>query len=228
MSEQANKEYKVQDDPTIEKPSVTVDIVIFTIKDDGLKVLLIKRKSPPYKDKWAIPGGFIHVRETLDEAALRELKEETGVGDVYLEQLSTFGNPDRDPRKRVITVAYYSLVSADKLSPKAGSDAEDVNWFSLKDLPELGFDHDQIIQCSIERLRSRLNNLNLGFKFLPDEFTLSELQRVYEIILDKQLDKRNFRKRILSLNILQETNKTKMEGYHRPAKLYSFKDATID
>ncbi|MEW5820552.1 MAG: NUDIX domain-containing protein [Cyanobacteriota bacterium] len=223
MSEQKSKEYNVQDDPIIEKPSVTVDIVIFTIQDNDLQVLLIKRKTPPFKDSWAIPGGFIHVNETLEDAALRELKEETGVGDVYLEQLYSFGNPNRDPRKRVITVAYYSLVASEKLQPKAGADAEDVNWFSIHNLPDLGFDHSEIIDSAIERVRTRLAYTHIGFQLLPQEFTLTELQRVYEIIIDKKLDKRNFRKRVLSMGILEETNKTKMEGYHRPAKLYSFK-----
>lgn len=223
MSDEKQSAYNVQDDPVIEKPSVTVDIVIFTILDDDLKVLLIKRKTPPFKDSWAIPGGFIHRGETLDQAALRELREETNVEDVYLEQLYTFGTPNRDPRTRVITVSYYSLVSADKLNPRAGEEAEDVNWFSVKDLPMLAFDHSEIIDCAKERLQVRLNYTNVSFQLLPEEFTLTELQRVYEIILDRKLDKRNFRKRILSMNILGETNKTKMEGYHRPAKLYSFK-----
>lgn len=223
MTEDAKKGTDITDNPTIEKPSVTVDIVIFTIKSDDLQVLLIKRKNPPYKDSWAIPGGFIHVRETLDEAALRELNEETGVSDVYLEQLYTFGTPDRDPRKRVITVAYYSLISAEKLIPGSGSDGEEVEWFNIKNLPALAFDHSEIIDSALERLRLKLNYTNVGFQLLPDEFTLTELQKVYEVILDKSLDKRNFRKRIMSMNILQETNKTKMEGYHRPAKLYSFK-----
>jgi 8-oxo-dGTP diphosphatase len=223
MAEQEIHTYKVQDDPTIEKPSVTVDIVIFTVQNNELQVLLIKRKTPPYKESWAIPGGFIHVRETLDQAALRELEEETGVSDVYLEQLYTFGNPDRDPRTRVITVSYYSLVAADKLAPRAGTDAQDVSWFSVSNMPPLAFDHMEIIDSALERLRTKLNYSNVVFQLLPEEFTLTELQRVYEIILDKKLDKRNFRKRIMSLNILIDTNKTKMEGYHRPAKLYIFK-----
>lgn len=213
----------VIDNPIIEAPSVTVDIVIFTIKDDELIVLLIKRKTEPYVDSWAIPGGFILVREKLHEAALRELKEETGVENLFLEQLYTFGNPDRDPRKRVITVAYYALVNFDKLKPKAGSDAKEVNWFNVKNLPQLAFDHSEIISCAKDRLCSKLDYSNAAFQLLPEEFTLTELQKVYEIILDRNLDKRNFRKRILSMNLLNETNKTKMEGYHRPAKLYSFK-----
>ena len=224
MSEHRDDHYNVKDDPTIEKPSVTVDIVLFTIQDNDLKVLLIKRKAPPFKDSWAIPGGFIHAGETLDQAALRELKEETGVEDLYLEQLYTFGEPERDPRTRVITVSYYSLVSASKLNPEAGSDAGDVQWHSMKELPPLAFDHSEIISAAIERLQTKLNYTNVSFQLLPEEFTLTELQRVYEIILDSKLDKRNFRKRVLSMNILNETNKTKMEGYHRPAKLYSFKE----
>ncbi|OQA20146.1 MAG: Bifunctional NMN adenylyltransferase/Nudix hydrolase [bacterium ADurb.Bin363] len=176
-------------------PSVTVDIVIFTILDEDLKVLLIKRKSPPFKDFWAIPGGFVKIQESLEEAAKRELKEETNVSDIYLEQLYTFGATDRDPRMRVITVAYFALVSADKLSIQASSDASDVKWFSTEELPPLAFDHQKIIDYAITRLKYKLEYTTAGFQLLPEEFTLSDLQKVYEIILNKKLDKRNFRKK---------------------------------
>lgn len=205
-----------------ERPSVTVDIVIFTIIDNDLKVLLIKRKVPPYQSFWAIPGGFVKMYESLEEAAFRELKEETGVSDVYLEQLYSFGEPDRDPRTRVITVAYFALINSEKLELYASTDAEEVRWYSTKALPLLAFDHSKIMDYAITRLRYKLEYTSAGFQFLPEEFTLSELQRVYEIILDKTLDKRNFRKKILSLNILEDTGKKIMKTLHRPARLYRF------
>lgn len=204
-------------------PSVTVDIVIFTIRDEDLKVLLIKRKNPPYQGKWAIPGGFVGYDEPLEEAAFRELYEETGVRDVFIEQLYTFGKPDRDPRKRVITVAYYALVSSENIRVRPDSDVSDVRWFSIYDLPKLAFDHDKILNCALDRLRTRLMHSKIAFQLLPEKFTLTELQNAYEIILDKELDKRNFRKKILSSNILEETGEKKAEGRHRPARLYRFK-----
>jgi len=205
-----------------ERPSVTVDIVIFTVTENDLKVLLIKRKLPPFKNFWAIPGGFVRIDESLEEAALRELKEETNVSHVYLEQLYTFGDPERDPRMRVITVAYFALISSERLDLKASTDAVDVRWFSTKDLPDLAFDHKKITDYAVTRLRYKLEYTSVGFQLLPQEFTLTELQKTYEIILDRELDKRNFRKKVLSLNILEDTEKKKMKSLHRPAKLYCF------
>jgi 8-oxo-dGTP diphosphatase len=207
-----------------EQHAVTVDVVIFTILEDDLKVLLIKRKFPPFKGMWAIPGGFVHRDESLDEAAKRELQEETNVSDVYLEQLYTFGDPDRDPRIRVVTVAYFALIDSEKLNPQAASDAEAVQWFSMYKLPELAFDHKKILDYALERLRNKLNYTTVGFQLLPEKFTLTELQKVYEVILSKNLDKRNFRKKILSMGILKECEGERKiyKGYHRPAQLYSF------
>jgi 8-oxo-dGTP diphosphatase len=205
-----------------ETPLVTVDIVLCTVIQNRLKVLLIQRKQPPYEHMWAIPGGFIHVGETLEQAASRRLFEETTVNNIYLEQLGSFGRPDRDPRARVITVAYYALVSAEKLHLEAHANAEDVGWFSVNELPELAFDHEEIVQKALAKLKRHLESSSVAFQLLPDKFTLTELQRVYELILGKQLDKRNFRKKILSSDILKDTGETKMEGYHRPAQLYSF------
>ncbi len=213
---------KDYDPSKYERPSVTVDIVIFTIRDNDLKVLLIKRKLPPYQNFWAIPGGFVKIDESLEEAAFRELKEETGVLDVYLEQLYTFGDPGRDPRTRVITVAYFALINSEKLELYASTDAEEVRWYSTKELPSLAFDHSKIMDYAITRLRYKLEYTSAGFQLLPEEFTLSELQKVYEVILDKTLDKRNFRKKILSLNILEDTGKKIMKTLHRPARLYRF------
>ena len=201
-------------------PAVTTDIVIFTIRQDQLKVLLIKRARPPFQGEWALPGGFVNLDESLEEGARRELEEETGVSGVYLEQLYTFGRPDRDPRERVITVAYYALIPTDTVEIRAASDAEGVSWFSLRELPELAFDHKEILALAHQRLVAKLDYSTIAFQFMPTSFTLSELQQVYELILGEELDKRNFRKRILSLGLVKETGKEKKAGAHRPAKLY--------
>ncbi|MEM0952356.1 MAG: NUDIX domain-containing protein [Cyanobacteria bacterium P01_H01_bin.74] len=206
-----------------ETPLVTVDIVLFTIIDNKLKVLLIQRRQPPFEHMWAIPGGFIHVGETLEEAASRRLYEETTVNNIYLEQLGSFGMPNRDPRARVITVAYYALVGADKLKLQAQANAKDVNWYDINDLPKLAFDHNVIVPIALKKLKRHLESSSVAFQLLPEAFTLTELQRVYELILNKTLDKRNFRKKILASMLLQDTGKTKMEGYHRPAQLYAFR-----
>ncbi len=201
-------------------PAVTTDIVIFTIRQDELKVLLIKRALAPHRNEWALPGGFIKLEESLDEGARRELEEETGVSGVYLEQLYTFGQPDRDPRERVITVAYYALVPSDKFEVRAGSDAEGVSWFGMKEIPNLAFDHQEILDMAHKRLTAKLEYSTIAFQFMPKNFTLSELQHVYEVILRGPIDKRNFRKRILGLELIKETGKERKTGAHRPAKLY--------
>ncbi|MCE1249043.1 MAG: NUDIX hydrolase [Firmicutes bacterium] len=203
-------------------PSVTVDIVIFTIQKEDLNVLLIKRKFPPFKGKWAIPGGFVGYGEPLEEAALRELYEETGVKDVYIEQLYTFGSPDRDPRRRVITVSYFALISSENIVVRPDSDVSDVKWHSIYKLPRLAFDHEHILNYALQRLRNKIMYTNAAFQLLPEKFTLTELQKAYEIILGKKLDKRNFRKKILSSNFLEMTQSKKIEGRHRPANLYRF------
>jgi 8-oxo-dGTP diphosphatase len=201
-------------------PAVTVDIVIFTVRDDRLKLLLIRRAGEPYRGKWALPGGFIRLDEDLTEAARRELAEETGVSGVYLEQLYTFGAPARDPRERVITVAYYALIPSDRLQLRAATDAEAVGWFGMDELPVLAFDHDDIIAMAHRRLIAKLDYSTIAFQFLADEFTLTELQSVYEIILREELDKRNFRKWVLALEQIEETGGERRDGAHRPAKLY--------
>jgi 8-oxo-dGTP diphosphatase len=201
-------------------PAVTADVVIFTIRDEQLKVLLIKRGGSPYKGKWALPGGFVQMDEALDEAAARELEEETGVKDVYLEQLYTFGAPQRDPRERVVTVAYYALIPSDRISIRAASDAEAVGWFGMDELPRLAFDHADILNMAHDRLVAKLDYSTIAFQFMPAEFTLSELQQVYETILQQDMDKRNFRKWILALEQIEETGGEQRDGAHRPAKLY--------
>lgn len=204
-----------------EKPSVTVDIILFTIKDESLKVLLVKRALDPFKDMWAIPGGFILVNESLEDAAKRELLEETNVKDVYLEQLYTFGDPKRDPRTRVITVAYFALVNSEKFELKASTDTKDVKWFSVQILPQLAFDHKKILEYALKRLKAKLEYTTVAFSLLPEEFTLTELQKIYEIIFNKKLDKRNFRKKIKSLELVKETTQYKEAVAHRPPKLYA-------
>jgi len=199
---------------------VTVDIVIFTIQEGALKVLLIKRRIPPFLGQTAIPGGFVQEDEDLDQAALRELKEETGVSDVYLEQLYSFGKPDRDPRGRVITIAYFALISPDR-KLKAGSDATAAAWYGIDKLPPLAFDHATILNYALERLRNKLEYTTVGFQLLPEKFTLTELQEVYEAILGKKLDKRNFRRKMSLLKILKPLTEHRGGG-QRPAQLYRF------
>ena len=201
-------------------PAVTVDIVIFTIRQDALKVLLIKRALPPAQGEWALPGGFVNLDESLDAAARRELEEETGVAGVYLEQLYSFGKPDRDPRERVITVAYYALIPSDQIVLQAATDAEGVCWFGMEELPDLAFDHTEILGIARMRLVAKLDYSTIAFQFMPQAFSLSELQSVYEVISRTPVDKRNFRKHILALNLIESTGEEKREGRHRPAKLY--------
>ena len=184
----------------------------------------IKRALQPHKGEWALPGGFIMLEESLEEGARRELEEETGVKNVYLEQLYTFGQPDRDPRERVITVAFYALIPSDEIEITAATDAEGVSWFGMKEVPELAFDHENILTMANERLTAKLTYSTIAFQFMPRQFTLSELQHVYEIILSEPVDKRNFRKRILSLDLIKDLGKERKSGAHRPAKLYCAKN----
>ncbi len=215
-------------DPSkFERPSVTVDVVIFSLVDEALKVLLIKRQAAPFANMWAIPGSFIKMNESLEEAAVRALADETGVQDVYTEQLFTFGTPDRDPRTRVITVAYFALVPYDAIHPQAGRDAHQTGWFSIGQLPSLAFDHAEIVEYAYKRLRYKLEYTSVGFQLLPDVFTLTELQTAYEIILGEQLDKRNFRRKILSAEILEETGEKQKEGEGRPAMLYRYREDAV-
>lgn len=212
------------------RPSVTVDIILFTFHEDRLKVLLIRRSHAPFADRWALSGGFVNIDEDLEEAARRELNEETNVSDVYLEQLYTFGDPDRDPRGRVITVAYFALLSNDQVNQlqiRGASDAGEAAWWDIYALPELAFDHARILHYAVQRLRWKLEWTALGFLLLPAEFTLSELQRVYETVLHEPLDKRNFRRKMLAADVLEETGNLR-EGDHRPAKLYRFTAKAIE
>lgn len=210
-----------------DRPSVTVDVVVFSLADEDLKVLLVKRKYAPYAGVWAIPGGFVRLDESLLEAATRELAEETGVSDVFIEQLYTFGDPGRDPRTRVITIAYFALVPHDAIQHRPSGDAAETAWFSMFDLPDLAFDHAGILNYALTRLRYKLEYTAVGFQLLPDLFTLTDLQRAYETILGERLDKRNFRRKILSAKILEETGKLKRDGEGRPAKLFQYRTDAV-
>ncbi len=205
-------------------PAVTVDLAIFTIQDDDFKVLLIERGIEPFEGMWALPGGFVGIDESLRRAAWRELKEETGVNAAFLEQLSAFGHPDRDPRERVITVAYYALIPSDRLQLKASTDAREARLFSMSDLPQLAFDHAKILRRAHRKLKDRIDDTIIALQLVPESFTLSELQRVHERILGAPLDKRNFRKKVKALDLLTLTGEEKRDGPHRPAKLYRVSD----
>jgi len=206
---------------------VTVDIVIFTLRECSLQVLLVKRGVPPFEGQYAIPGGFIRGDESLEEAALRELHEETGVRNVFLEQLYTFGDPKRDPRGRVITVAYYALIASDKLSLVAGADAAEAQWFPASGVPPLAFDHKSILDYALERLRNKLEYTTVGFQLLPEKFTLGQLQSVYEAILGRPLDKRNFRRKLALLGILKPLREWQRTG-RKPAQLFRFAAARFE
>lgn len=204
------------------RPAVTVDCVVFGVDDEGLKLLLIQRDAPPFEGSWALPGGFVAMDEDLDQAALRELQEETGVSRVFLEQLYTFGSVDRDPRGRVISVAYYALVRLSDHRIHAATDARDAAWFPAWDPPDLAFDHDTILQVAVDRLRAKVRYQPIGFELLPRKFTLSQLQLLYEVILERDLDRRNFRKKILGMGILEPLDEVEQDVAHRAAQLYRF------
>jgi 8-oxo-dGTP diphosphatase len=204
------------------RPAITVDCVVFGLDENDLKVLLIQRKLAPFQHVWALPGGFVHIDETLDDAARRELEEEAGVRDVYLEQLYTFGALDRDPRERVVTVTYYALAKLSDHRIRAATDAMGVGWFGLDDLPRLAFDHGEIVARAHERLRGKVRYAPIGFELLPQRFSLTQLQRLYEIILGAALDKRNFRKKLLAMDLLVETDEVEQGVRHRAARLYRF------
>lgn len=209
------------------RPALTVDCVVFGLDDEGLQVLLVERELPPFRGSWALPGGFVRVGESLDEAARRELSEETGLGrgkaaDVYLEQLYSFGAPDRDPREHTVSVAYYALVNIRSHAVAAATDARDAQWFAVSALPELAFDHASIVEVALERLRGKLRYVPIGFELLPEQFSLAQLQHLYETVLGESVDKRNFRKKVLSLGFVVETGELEEGVPRRRAKLYRF------
>jgi 8-oxo-dGTP diphosphatase len=204
---------------------LSVDTVLFGYQDE-LQILLIQRKYDPFQGSWALPGGFVEESESLENAVVRELKEETGVDMPLnrLEQIYTFGNVDRDPRGRVVTVAYMGLVNPDKFDLKASTDASDAKWFSWNELPDLAFDHQQIIQLGLQRLQAKLVYSPIGFDLLPSKFLFSEVEQLYQSILQINLDRRNFRKKFLSLDLLKETGEKVNLGKGRPAMLYTFNE----
>ena len=211
---------------TAHRPIVTVDVVIFTLRDSSLQVLLVRRRRPPLEGMWAIPGGTIGNDEALETAALRTLEEETGLGDVFLEQLYTFGEPDRDVRGRVITVSYFAVVPASHIVPRAAEDTERVQWWPIDKLPPLAFDHGDILSYALVRLRYKLEYTAVGFELLPEVFTLTELQSAYEVVLGEELDKRNFRRKILGAGVIEPSGSFRA-GEGRPAKLYRYRDDAV-
>lgn len=204
------------------QPTLAVDVVLLTVRDDDLQVLLTRRREEPWRDHWVLPGSLVRVEEELDDAARRALREKAGLTGLYLEQLHTFGAVDRDPRARVVSVAYYALVAADRAA--AAPHAADARWFSVREeVPSLpiGFDHGAILEHGVARIRARLPHVPIAFQLLPDSFTLSELQRVYEAILGRRLDKRNFRAKMLASETLALAPGRRVAG-GRPARLYRF------
>lgn len=204
------------------RPALTVDCVVFGLDAEDLRILLIQRSQEPFKGRWALPGGFVEMTETLEESAARELEEETGLSKIFLEQLYTYGAPDRDPRERVVTVAWYALVNLIDHKPKAATDASDAAWFPVRATPPLAFDHRAILKTALERLQGKVRYQPVGFELLPRKFTLRQLQRMYEIILARELDKRNFRKKVLAMDLLVELDEVETGVAHRAARLYRF------
>ena len=205
---------------------VSVDAVVFGYNSsEGLSILLIKRKISPFKGIWALPGGLVKDEESLEAAVERELIEETGVSINYLEQLYTFGTPGRDPRNRVISVAYYGLVRPDAFEIKADTDASDVAWFDVRKLPELAFDHHQIIQTALKRLQGKIIYEPIGFELLDKKFPFSDLEKLYQTVLDRPIDRRNFKKKVIKYGFLEETNeKQQLKGAGRPGNLFRFNE----
>ncbi len=198
-----------------------MDVVIFTIENGALKVLLIRRPEKPFANKWALPGGFLFKNETSAEAAKRILKDKAGVNNVYLEQLYTFDDPNRDPRGHVLTVSYFALVNFGKIK-FLGKDAQTPTFHPTGQLPKLAFDHKEIVNYSVRRLRYKLEYTNAVYSILPANFTFGELQQVHETILDKKMDKRNFRKKFMSLGLIKSVNKKLTGARQRPAELFRF------
>jgi 8-oxo-dGTP diphosphatase len=207
-----------------ERPGLTVDCVIFglDLDEETLMVMLIERDLDPFAGMWAIPGGFVRTGETLEVAAARELREETGIEDVFLEQLYTFGDPGRDPRGWVVSVAYYALVSPEKHPAHAATDARQARWFPADRLPPLAFDHARILKAALARVRGKLTYAPIGFELLPRKFTIKQLQKLYEIVLGTRLDNRNFRKKIFGMDVLRELREMQTGVPHRAARLYEF------
>jgi len=201
---------------------IATDVAIFTVQDDQLKVLLIKMKKEPYTGMWALPGGLVKPKESVEDGAERVLREKTGVKRAYLEQLATFGRVDRDPFGRVVSVAYLALIPSRRLKLRTTKEYGDIAWWLVNDMPELAYDHEEMFSVALEQLKSRLEYSNIAFSLLPREFGLTDLQHLYEVILDQEIDKRNFRKRVLQGNLLKSTGRKRKGEANRPAELYRF------
>ena len=201
---------------------LSVDAVVFGYEEGNISVLLIKRKYTPFKEQWAIPGGFVANNESLEDAVERELFEETGIKINYLEQLYTFGKPDRDPRGRVVSIAYFGLVRPNAFKIYASTDAEQVQWFNVNELPKLSFDHKKILNTAIERLQSKITYEPIGFELLDKKFPFSDLEKLYTTLLGREIDRRNFRKKMVGLNVLDELAEKVSKGSGRPANLFQF------
>jgi len=213
----------------IESIRVTVDIVALAVQENQLEIVLIKRKRDPFKNLWALPGGFLDDQdESIEQAATRVLLEETNVGDVYLEQLYTFGDRGRDPRARVVTASYLALLRQEELRLGASTDASGVAWWPVLDLPKLAFDHQRIVEYAHQRIKYKIEYSAAAFSLLPGKFTLRDLQSVYEAVLGREVDNRNFRKKFLKTGVLQELDETTQQGSFRPARLYRFDEKEFD
>ncbi len=199
---------------------LTTNIVVFSLRDEQLKLLLVRRRNPPFQGHWSLPGGVVGEDENIETNAMRKLEEGTGVSGVFLEQLYTFGAPKRDPRERVVSVAYYALVPSKRLRLRTDEHSEGVGWSALNELPELSFDHGEMVKVAHERLAAKLDYSTIAFQFMPERFTLSDLQNVYQMILNRELDKRNFRKRMQAMDQIRQTSEVRRNGSHRPARLY--------
>lgn len=206
------------------RPGLTVDCVVFGLDASDLKIVLIQRQQPPFDGEWALPGGFVQVNESVDETALRQLRDKTGIQNVFLEQLFTFGRVDRDPGDRIVTVAYFALVNLNDYQAIATTATGEVSWFPVANLPHLPLDHAEIVATALRRLKAKVRSEPIGFELLPPKFTLTQVQKLYETILEKPLDKRNFRKKILGMQILMELNEWEQKVPHRAARLYQFNE----
>ncbi|MCK5415827.1 NUDIX hydrolase [Candidatus Parcubacteria bacterium] len=207
---------------------IATDVVIFTVIDNELKVLLIKTNKGPFKGKWVLPGGLVNIKESVDNSAAKHLKNKTGLSNIYLEQLYSFGEVNRDPLGRVVSVSYFALAPNKEYQFKTTKEYDEIAWHSINEIKKLGYDHEDIIKLAIIRLKSKLEYTNIVYSLLPTEFTFTDLQKMYETILERKIDKRNFRKKILSLDIIKKTNKKTIGGANRPAHLYKFKNRKLE
>lgn len=222
MSQIKKYEYKFQ------RPALATDCAIFGFDGGALKLLLIKRDNEPFKNKWALPGGFVYIDETTEQCAKRILLEKTGLKKVFIEQLYTFSSVKRDPRERIVSVAYFALVNKSQLELVAGRDTIKAEWFELSNLPKLAFDHREIVTMAIQRLKGKVKYQPIGFELLAEKFTLPQLQAVYESILESAIDKRNFRKKILGTGLLLQLEEKEKNVAHKAAYYYKFDKKTYE